>query len=261
LTLVELLCAMTVMVIVTGVVAGLAAAVLNSNEHNRGVSTALQHGRVSMERIARAVNEAYATETHPGVVVVEEVSGSSRFPDMLVVWRPTTVPLNAAGPPLVSELVIFCPHPSRPGQLVEARAKNDMRTVSLEELNTAAWRASLEALIVAPGTDVTLLTPLLRTAQTGTSGGLPGETSARGAVRFERRLAPSLAAVQAVRGGTGTWIDLPWPQGMGAANSGLRQVWVRIELQLMPGAAAANSGKGDPLPFLGSAAMYYELKK
>ena len=42
-------------------------------------------------------------------------------------------PVNAAGPPLVSELVIYCPNPQQPEQLLEIRAPNDARTIPLDE--------------------------------------------------------------------------------------------------------------------------------
>lgn len=252
LTLVELLSAMTVMVIVTGVVAGLSTAVLVSNDHSRGVSTALQHGRVALDRITRAVNEAYATESDPGVVVVEATSGTTKFPDMLVVWKPEGAPANPAGPPLVKELVIFCPHPAAANKLVEVRAPQDTRSVSLDALNTAAWRAALETLVSSSSSSVVELTPLLRTAQVN---------GARGGARFERRITPTAVALAQARGGSTAWTDLTWPQGVCSAGAGLRQVWVRIELQLLPGATAAHSGGGEPLPLFGSAAVYYELKK
>lgn len=251
-TLVELLSAMTVMVIVTGVVAGLSTAVLVSNDHNRGVAAAMQHGRVALDRITRAVSEAYATEADPGVVVVEASSGTSKFPDMLVVWKPEGTPFNPAGPPLVKELVIFCTYPSAANKLVEVRAPQDNRAVSLESLNTAAWRAALETLVASSSSSVVELTPLLRTAQVN---------GTRGGVRFERRIAPTLAAVAQVRSGAAAWTDLAWPQGIYSPSAGLRQVWVRMELQLMPGATSSNSGAGEPLPLFGSAAVYYELKK
>ena len=56
-----------------------------------------------------------------------------------------------------------------------------------------------------------------------------------------------------------TWMNLPWVQGIYGSQSGLRQVWVRMELQLAPGVdwSESNSAAAWGVPFFGSAALYY----
>jgi hypothetical protein len=85
----------------------------------------------------------------------------------------------------------------------------------------------------------------------------------RGAVRFERELRPSATDWTRYTQGTLAWNNLAWPQGIYGTHTGLRQVWVRTELQLMPGEDVL---KADPqgqraIPFLGSGTLHYELKK
>ena len=104
-TMVELLMAMTVMVIISGAVASLASAVYTNNDYSQGVAIATQHGRVTLERIGQTVRSATSSETFPGCAVVDLVSGC-HITETLVVWHPNGAPANAAGPPLANELVI-----------------------------------------------------------------------------------------------------------------------------------------------------------
>ena len=85
----------------------------------------------------------------------------------------------------------------------------------------------------------------------------------RGALRFESRLRPSAADWSDYQADNVAWDDLPWVQGICGSQTGLRQAWVRIEMQLVPGQASATH---DPsglraIPFFGSAAVYYELER
>ena len=57
----------------------------------------------------------------------------------------------------------------------------------------------------------------------------------RGAARFETRLRPSDTDWANYKAGSVTWMNLPWVQGIYGSQAGLRQVWVRMELQFVPG--------------------------
>ena len=127
-------------------------------------------------------------------------------------------------------------------------------------LNTTAGRSLIQSIKTASTTTKTVLTPLVRIASTSTSG----TTNQRAAVRFECELHPTAAEITAFRNGTLTWDDVAWPQGLVSSHTGLRQVWLRTELQLMSqdysdsGVAPADAV---PMPFLGSATLYYSLTK
>ena len=258
LTLLELLIAISIMVLVVAALAGLARAVQLGSEYSEGHGEATQHARVVIERISRAVERATASESFPGFLVVAEEVGTWRFPDTLVVWHPDGAPADPDGLPRFDELVIFCPHPDSPNQLLEITVPGDGRTVPPVD-DEAGWASELAAIKSSVGTEAVALTTLVRTCSLPQSS----DQESRGAVRFEARLRPSAAEWSAYQAGTLAWDDLAWVQGIHSSQTGLRQAWLRMELQLMPGegSAADDPGGQQAIPFFGSAALYYEMKR
>lgn len=260
LTLLELMIAMSVSTILVGALAVLASATRQTSDFNSGQSSAVQHARVVHDRLQRFVNEAYATEAYPGVVVVDETVNSNRYCDTVVIWHPTGDPTNAAGPPLVKELIIIGPDPNDPKRLLEFTAPTDTRTIQLNEasLNTTSGRTLISSIKTASTTVKTLLTPLVRTASTGATG----SNATRAAIRFECELHPTTAELTSFRGGSLAWEDIAWPQGWFSSSCGMRQIWLRSELQLVSEDYNADGTLPDTavgLPFLGSASNYYSL--
>lgn len=248
LSLAELLVSVAVLTIIAGVLGGLATAVQTSSDYSQGNALAVQHTRVAQERITRAVAGAYSNGSYPSAVAVYEVVGGWRFPDTLVVWNPAAAPANANGPPLVRELVIFCPDPADPRRLLEITAPHNASTIQLnEQLNTPAGRSLIAGIKTASDSEKVVLSNLLRTADVN------GAT--RGCVRFERELRPSDSAWQSYLGGTTPWSGLVWPQGAGGSTAGMRQNWMRYEWQMMPGesAAAKDPSGQQAVTFFGSA--------
>jgi prepilin-type N-terminal cleavage/methylation domain-containing protein len=257
-TLLELLIAMSIMVIVAGMLGALAKGVEEGFQYAEGHGLATQHARVVLDRIAAKVREAAANEQFPGVIVLAEMVDSYRFPDTVVVWHPSGAPADPDGLPRYNELVIYCPDRSEPNRLVEITAPSDARTVPPVE-NQAQWAAEIAAIKTSGASRVVTLTRLMRTASTDGSS----SASLRGAVRFETRLRPSPAEWNAYKSGSRPWEQLAWVQGIYGSQTGLRQVWLRTELQLMPDdrAAAGETAGSPPSPFLGSAALYYRMRK
>ncbi|MEN6450441.1 MAG: prepilin-type N-terminal cleavage/methylation domain-containing protein [Thermoguttaceae bacterium] len=263
-TLLELMIAMTVMLMVIGALAGLARTVEQGYEYSEGYGIATQQARITLDRIAQNVCQATANEQFPGCLVVAETVNGYRYPDALVLWRPGgdassptglgRTPANPSGLPCFNELLIYCPDPNAPNQFVELTAPGDARTVPAAN-DDAGWQSALAALKKNAGTRSVLLTDLLRTCSTSGAGNL------RGAVRFETRLLPSAGDWASFKAGSAKWMDLPWTQNIYGPQAGLRQVWVRTELQLMPGVAWIESNKAaaEAVPYLGSAALYYQL--
>jgi hypothetical protein len=69
--------------------------------------------------------------------------------------------------------------------------------------------------------------------------------------------------MNAFRAGTATWSSLGWPQNTFGSNFGIRQVWLRSELQLTSLQRLSDgSVPADfvTLPFFGSAPLYYQIK-
>ena len=189
---------------------------------------------------------------------MREDEGGWEFPDTLVVWHPDGAPADPEGLPQFDELVIYCPDRSLPNRLVEMTLPGDARTVPPPE-DTAQWEAEIEAIKRGSRWRAVMLTDLLRTGRVG-NGALG---SRRGAAQFAVRLRPSQEEWQQFANGEIGWDELAWVQGIYGSQTGLRQVWVRIELQLVPGdrAAADTSGATIPVPALGSAALYYQLER
>lgn len=259
LSLVELLIALAIMGAMAAMVAGLSQAATSGWLYSQGHADATQHARVSLERMMRTVREAYATADHPGCVVVYSEVGSWRFPDTLVVWAPEGEPQNPDGPPLASECVMYCPDPADPSQLVEIRAPSDSQEVPLEELNDPGWASAITAYKNSPTNEKVILTDLLRTSQ-NTIGG-----ARRGAIRFERDLRPSNSEWTAYQdpGVSLDWADMSWPQELYGSNSGTRNVWIRVEMQVMPGriTMADDPAGNQTVIFFDSANLLYTVEK
>lgn len=259
-TLLELMLALTISAIMVGSLSVLASATRQAAEFNQGQSDSIQHARVVLQRITRAVNDAYATETYPGVVVVDATVGTYRYPDTVVIWRPANgTPANPNGPPLIKELVIFGPDVNDPSRFLEVTAPNDTRTIQLNDasLNTTSGRTLISSLKTATTSVKTTITSRLRTAATTT-----GSNSLRAAVRFECELHPSAAEMTSFRGGSTAWKDLSWPQGIYSSSFGLRQIWLRTELQLYDRDKSSDGtypAAVATMPFFGSATNYYNL--
>ncbi len=155
-------------------------------------------------------------------------------------------------------------HPSQPRRLLEVTIPGSTQPAPPPE-DAAQWATLVDAVrananaVTADQTmavSVVTLTDLMRTCPITDGTG----STRRGAIRFETELRPTDDQWAAYRNGTLAWEDLPWVQGNYGARSGLRQAWVRIELQLVPSegdAMAADSA----IPFLGSAAVYYRLQQ
>jgi len=249
--------AMTVVAMMVGTLAALARGVQEGYVYTEGHGTATQHARVALERITATVREAATSAQFPGVLVVSSEEAGWEFPDTLVVWSPDGDPADSDGLPRVDELVIYCPNPNRPSQLVELTFPSDTSTVPAAD-DTSGWKAKVESLKSSSRRSPVLLTDLLRTAKVQDSS-----TTERGSVWFSVRRRPSDDEWAQFEAGTTGWDDLAWVQGIYGSQAGLRQVSVRIEMQLMPGdrALADPDGATSPVPFFGSAALYYELTR
>jgi hypothetical protein len=252
-TLVELLVATTLLTLIAVGLASFARTVEIGADYGHGRSTAAQHARVVVERIERKVNQARATESNPGIAILAESFGGALFADTLVVWSSDT---NNDDLPQAQELVIFTPDRQRPNELIELSAPGDTRTVSLT--NTSALKTLVDTLRGDSNRRQSILTDLLRAVN------IPEDSNrSHGAIVFSGLLRPSAAELASYRGSAIAWENLPWAQGIYGARAGLRQGFIRFELQLVPGEGPASAVRqiDETLPFFGSAAFYYEITK
>jgi len=264
LTLVELLVAAAIMAIVVAALATLSRALYAGAEYGGGHGEAIQHARVALERITRLANEATTSPEFPGMIVVAAQQGGYQYPDTLVVWHPAAVAADPAGRPRFNELVIFCTKADQPNERIELTAPGDTRIVpEYDDLND--WAEEIDNLKSSSSTRQTVLTNLVRTAFAGS--GASG-TELRGCVRFNVRMRPADdndpldCDLEAFHAGRKSWEDLPWVQNIYSHSLGLRQGWLRIELQLTPGdqAHSDQSGARAAIPFFDSAAVHYTLR-
>ena len=259
LTLAELLVATTIMLMIAGAVATLAATVQSTNDFCRGYTVAGQHARVALSRMERALARAVANEQFPGCLVVSEQAGAQTLPSTLVVWSPLTSAANPTGMPLVKELVVFSPDPAHPNELLEIRAADD-NAVAPAVTNMAAWQTLTNSLKASQTATKVMLTDRLRTAPiTGEYSDSLSPADLRGTVRFRRLMAPSEQEWAQYRGGTKNWRDLAWPLDSYRTSSGTRAVACQVELQIAPG--SMESAAATAIPFYGSAYITFELTR
>lgn len=256
-TLLELLLAVSVMSMIVGALGAVAAGIQKAYEYSEGFGTATQHARVALDRIAKTVSEATANEQFPGFIVLTDKDGTWTFPETLVVWRPQTAAADPKGLPRFNELVIYCPDWYTPSKLVEIRVPSDTSIVP-QVSDAVQWATKIEAIRKNKSNDAVTLTALLRTCAVSGSGA----PRWRGAVRFAPRLRPDDTQWAQYKAGTLAWKDLYWVQGLFGSQVGLRQAWLRTELQLLPGATWVSNDPASQraIPFFGSATVYYEMR-
>ncbi len=170
LTFVELLIAMALMALIVGTLSGLAWTSQQGFQYSEGYGTATQHARVVLDRISRTIYGATANEQFPGCLVVAETVNGWRYPDTLVVWRPSGAAASPSGLPLYRELVIYCPKPNNPNQLVEITAPNDARTVPAIT-DTSTWLSEIAAIKTNAQSKIVNLTGLLRCSPISSAAG------------------------------------------------------------------------------------------
>ncbi|HEY2882971.1 MAG TPA: prepilin-type N-terminal cleavage/methylation domain-containing protein [Pirellulales bacterium] len=254
LTLVELMISVAVLSMIVTALGMMARAVEISSEYNQSYGTTTQNARVTMDRIDRAVSQAYSNSSWPGVWITEDVVGNYNFPDTLVVWRPSGTAANPQGAPLAGELTIFCPDPAAPSQFVELTVPGNTTPLPSAS-NATAFKTFIDGLKTTAGVNKVQLTSLLYSA------GVTGSATAKSGVRFVATMNPSDADFQTYPGVA--WNTLPWPQGLCSQTMGLRQVWVRVELQLLPAGTWIFTGTAaqTPVPYFGSFVYSYALQK
>jgi prepilin-type N-terminal cleavage/methylation domain-containing protein len=254
-TLVELLLASSIMALAVAAIASLGSAAQSAAAYGGAHGSVVEQGRMISGRIARTVEEATFNENFPGFIVISSTVDGGRYPDALAVWRGGCDPNDSGGDPrlpLKEELVIYTPHPIFVNTLVELTMPGNAASVPAIS-DTAAWQTLLLTAQLGASSKQIVLTRQLRVCTTnGEVLPVGYNQRRRGAVRFESRLRPSEAELDTL-----DWDEMAWPQSIHSAETGLRQAWLRFELQLMPeGTVGAEA-----VPFFGSASLYYDMKR
>ena len=258
LTLVELLSAVAILAVIGLAMGTLSMTIQQGSEYSSGRLEAAQHARVVIDRIQRTLRDAHASEQFPGFYIATSASTYYSSPDTIAIWSPEGEPANPDGMPLWSELIIYYPDNNAPNRLLELVDRTATTQVpSLDD--PSIWQIQLAQFKASGTTTKTELTNLVRESVIEYSGYVYAKGST---VRFHQRHLPSKDELYYYRYGAAQWDNLPWVQDIRGSQTGLRQSWCSFEIQLMPGEdAAENPSREAAIPFFGSGALYYEIKK
>lgn len=256
-TLAEIVIAMGVTGVIALALGSLASAVHSSNQYVQQQATMTQHARVVLERIKRHVETAHTSREFPGFVIIERSSSGHDFPDAIAIWQPVSAAANPDGLPLVSELIVYLPNPASPNELWEITDRTN-HAAAPAVAATSSWQTLLKSLAASSSATRVAVTELLRRAKANAS-----DTQLWAVIRFEGNQYPTDARLADHLAGSANWEDLEWAQSLYSNQSGMRQSWCRIEMQLIPRELAAADGQDSAdvsTPYFGSAAIYYEVE-
>lgn len=292
-TLAELLISMTILSMMSVVLAGMSNAVNSAWSYTKGVEQTDLQARAALERIEFMVSQtgAYKVTGQPtrlGAAVISRPVGKSSLPDALVLWTGgRSGGMAASGVqsrlPVVSELLIYTWNSSNTSQLVEAAfpgqtavfdfAASDLSTqvTNLLASTTAELMPLCEQLRVSSLSTSSTATSSLTTMTWPSSlygPSIPSTTSSSsssstasalivGNIRFTFTQTPSDADLAAAAPQTTAWTQLNWPQGSFGNRSGMRQANLQIELQVEPDGIVRASDTVSAIPFFGSANVRY----
>ncbi len=293
-TLAELLISMTILSMMSVVLAGMSNAVNSAWSYTKGVEETDLQARAALERIEFMVSQtgAYKVAGQPtrlGAVVVSRSVGQSALPDALVLWTGgRSGGMAASGVqsrlPIVGELLIYTWNAGAPSQLIEAAfpgqtaafdfAAGDLNTqvTNLLAANTAELIPLCEQLRVSslsasssatssPTTPTSPTSPYGPSIPSTPTSSSPSSSTVSvmsvGNVRFALALTPSDSDLATAAPQTTAWTQLNWPQGSFGNRSGMRQANLQIELQVEPDGIVRASDTVSAIPFFGSASMRY----
>ncbi len=292
-TLAELLISMTILSMMSVVLAGMSHAVNSAWSYTKGVEDSDLQARAAIERIEFMVSQTgtYKVAGQPtrlGAAVVSRPVGQYQLPDVLVLWtggRSGGMAANGVQSrlPVVGELLIYSWAAGSPSQVIEAAfpgqtaafdfaasdlntqvtdllASNAVEVIPLcEQLRVSSLSSSSSAAVSPPSTfgPSSPWGPSLPTSQP-TSKSSSGSTSLSvGNLRFTLTQTPSDTDLAATAPQTAAWTQLNWPQNSFGNRSGMRQANLQMELQVEPVGIVRASDTVSAIPFFGSASVRY----
>ena len=288
-TLAELLISMTILSMMSVVLAGMSNAVNSAWSYTKGVEDSDLQARAAIERIEYMISQAGVYDlagqpTRAGMTVVSRPVGTNQVPDVLVLWTGgRSGGMSANGVlnrlPTVGELLIYTWDAKSPSQLIEVAfpgqtasfdfAASDLATTVANLLtSTAAEKiplcdrlrqsalstssSSVSAPVVPPTSG-----PSVPSSSTSSTATAAGSTQSIGNARFALTLTPSDSELASAAPLTTAWTQLSWPQGNYGNRSGMRQATLQIELQVEPDGIVRASDTVSAIPFFGSASLRY----
>ncbi len=269
-TLAELLISMTILSMMSVVLAGMSNAVNSAWSYTKGIEETDLQAQAALERIEYMVAQTGTYKltgqpTRSGMTVVTRPVGRSQLPDVLVLWtggRSGGMAANGVQSrlPTVGELLIYTWDPNNRANLIEVAFPG--QTTSF---NFAASDLSTQVtnLLNATTAEIIPLCARLRvsslsTTSTTTSSSISSSTmQSVGNLRFTLSQNPTDTELASAAPQTTAWMQLNWPQGTFGNRSGMRQSTLQIELQVEPAGIARASDTVTAIPFFGSASLRY----
>lgn len=290
-TLAELLISMTILSLMSVVLAGMSNAVNSAWSYTKGIEESDLQARAAFERIEYMVSQSgtYKLTGQPtrlGLAVVNRPVGAHQLPDVLVLWTGGRSGGMAASGlqsrlPILSELLIYTWNSSTPSQLVEVAFPGQTTAFDFAATDLATQVTNLLASTSAEGIPICerLRVSSMNASSSSTSLSYPtgpsspygpslpetptstpsssSAASSVGNLRFTLTLTPSDTDLASASPQTTAWTQLNWPQGTFGSRSGIRQANLQIELQVEPDGIVRASDTVTAIPFFGSASRRY----
>lgn len=262
-TLIEMMISMSILSFAAAVFGGLMLAIAAAWDHSTALEDSRRQAQTALNRIKWMIQQSgtyrvSGQSTQVGLAVITSSWGSYLAPTGLVVWSGgTNGGMNSQGPqsrlPKASELVVYVPD-TNPSRLVEVTFPGSSIDVDFQ---ASSFAGTIQSLMGSTSRRSILLCDRLHATSAS------GSSSSTGNIRFELTASPTDGQISAVALGSQGWNDLPWGQGLVAADRGLRTASVRIELLLDPDPKKITSDNGysTAVPFLGSANRQYVFQR
>ena len=295
-TLPELLISLTILSMMSVVLAGMSNAVNSAWSYTKGVEDSDLQARAAIERIEYMISQTGVYDlagqpTRVGMAVVSRPVGKNLVPDVLVLWTGgRSGGMSANGVltrlPTVGELLIYTWDAKSPSQLIEVAfpgqtasfdfTASDLATtvanlltstaaekiplcdrLRLSSLSTSSSDTSSSVVPPASGSGSPYGPSLPSGSSSSSSSSTAGTTQSIGNARFTFTLTPSDSELASASPQTTAWTQLSWPQGNFGNRSGMRQATLQIELQVEPDGIVRASDTVSAIPFYGSASLRY----
>lgn len=262
-TLIEMMISMSILSFAAAVFGGLMLAITAAWDHSTALEDSRRQAQTAISRIKWMIQQSgtyrlSGKSTQLGLAVITSSWGSYQAPTGLVVWSGgTDGGMNSQGLqsrlPKASELVVYAPD-TNPSRLVEVTFPGSSVDIDFQ---ASSFVETLKTLMASTSRRSILLCDRLH------STSAQGSSTSIGNIRFELAASPTDSQIAAVAQGSQEWNDLPWGQGLVAADRGLRTSNVRIELLLDPDPKkiSTDNGYSTAVPFLGSANRQYVYQR
>ena len=263
-TLIEMVFSMTILAFSAGIFGGLMLAISSAWDHSTALEDSRRQAQTALSRIKWMVQQSgtYKVSGSPtvlGIGIVSTSWGTYQAPTTLVVWSGgANGGMNALGTqsrlPVASELVVYTPDSTNPARFVEVTFPGNSTAV---DFKASGFTTTIQSLMTSNSRQSILLCD--RLSAVALPQGASSSSPPVGNARFELTASPTDSQISGVSVGSQGWNDLPWGQGLVAADRGLRTTNLRLELNLVPNPSklTTDNGFSTAVPYFGSVNRQY----